>query len=211
MTRPMTRMSKPAWLIQTGIEYINRPRGGPRKTKAGRQEASGGTKGPTKVRAAMEQTSGGILPVFLISIGQGWLLLGPVPIFFRGGEEERRMTTKIACRRRHRRHRMAPDGGARLEFRYPQPNGLAMSVALLDLSPSGFSFSLTEELHSLEPGVSIDGVTMKLGETEIRGDILVIHINIERGVSGRVVLSFLGHRLDQVRSAVAAIGVAQGD
>jgi len=121
------------------------------------------------------------------------------------------MTTKIACRRRHRRHRMAPDGGARLEFTYPQPNGASLNVALLDLSPSGFSFSLTEELYDLDPGVSIDGVTMKLGETEIQGDILVIHINIERGVSGALFYPSTDLDLIKLRSAVAALGVAKGD
>lgn len=118
------------------------------------------------------------------------------------------MTTNTTCRRRHRRHRMDPGGGACLEFTYPQPNGAPMTVSLLDLSPSGFSFALNEELQHIEAGLSIDGVTVKLGDTEINGDILVIHVNIERGVSGALFYPSTDIDLIKLRSAVAALGVA---
>ena len=72
-----------------------------------------------------------------------------------------------------------------------------------------FTASLTEELESLEAGVGIDGVTMKLGDAEIEGDILVIHVNNERGVSGALFYPSTDIDLIKLRSAVAALGVAE--
>jgi hypothetical protein len=57
----------------------------------------------------------------------------------------------------------------------------------------------------------VDEVAIKLGETEIRGDMLIIHLNSERGVSGALFYPSSDIDLIKLRSAVAALEVVQSD
>ena len=121
------------------------------------------------------------------------------------------MTTRSACRRRHRRHRFRDDGSSRLEFVYPQPNGAQRDVALLDISPSGFSFEVPDELLSLDQGSTVQGITLRFSNCELRGDMLVVHVTRERGVAGALFYPASDLDLVKLRTAVAALEAVAAD
>ena len=95
------------------------------------------------------------------------------------------MTTTVACRRGHTRHRFLPDAGAQVTFPYPGPLGERFAMPLNDLSASGVAFTLTMELPALEPGRTIGPALLEFGEHRIRADLLVMHLTPDAG-SGSV-------------------------
>ena len=62
--------------------------------------------------------------------------------------------------------------------------GAHFSFPVLDLSPSGFSFSLDEPLPGIEVGSSIDGVTVSYGKLILQGDLMVMHVTPQHSVCG---------------------------
>ena len=91
------------------------------------------------------------------------------------------MKTKIGNRRRIRRYRVDKAGTANIEFRYPGPNGKSFVLPLIDLSIAGFSFKLEEPLSGLDNGSTIEDVVVRLGDCEIKGEVLVMYFNDEYG------------------------------
>jgi len=118
------------------------------------------------------------------------------------------MTTRIKCRRGQRRHSAAGSDRAWVEFRSPQAPDAPQRLPLVDISVSGFSFSLEEGSPRLGNGLEIAGVRIHLGGCEIRGDMVVMHVT-PRG-DGRVVCGALFYAagdedLLKLRSAVAGM------
>lgn len=81
-----------------------------------------------------------------------------------------------ACRRKVRRHRLGAES-SKIEFGYPGFAGERLSMPVLDLSLSGFSFRLTASLPDFEVGASITAAMLRVNGTEIDGDMVVMHIS----------------------------------
>jgi hypothetical protein len=86
------------------------------------------------------------------------------------------MTTSTTCRRSQRRHTAAGTNTAAIEFSYPQPEGRRYLFPLVDLSVSGVSFVFENELSGIEGGTALSDVRIHLGDCEILGDLVVMHV-----------------------------------
>jgi len=88
--------------------------------------------------------------------------------------------SKIAAtypnRRLERRHPLPSDAGAALFFRYPSPNGRSLEVRLRDVSLSGLSMLLPEELAGIQIGDIVKGIEARVARKTFRGDLLVMHV-----------------------------------
>ena len=79
-------------------------------------------------------------------------------------------------RRLERRHPLPPDAGAALFFRYPSPNGPSLEAPLRDVSLSGLSMHLPEELADIQPGDIVKGIEARVARKSFRGDLLIMHV-----------------------------------
>ncbi len=86
------------------------------------------------------------------------------------------MTTQVACRRRQRRYTFPENLVAVVEVAHEAFGGGRVAMPLRDISGAGVSFVLQRDMPGLEIGLSLDDVTVRLGEREIPGDLLVMHL-----------------------------------
>lgn len=86
------------------------------------------------------------------------------------------MSTITGCRRKQRRRTTSGSGNAWVEITCPQPEGRLHTLPLLDVSVSGLSFMFEEPLPGLESGASLNNVLVRLGDCEIRGELVVMHL-----------------------------------
>ena len=86
------------------------------------------------------------------------------------------MTTSTTCRRTQQRHTAVGTNTASIELSFPQPEGRRYLLPLVDLSVSGLSFVFEEELAGIENGTALSDVRVHLGNCEIQGDLVVMHI-----------------------------------
>ena len=90
---------------------------------------------------------------------------------------EPKVAAPFANRRLQNRYAVSPDAGATLEFAYPSPNGARVSTRLRDISLSGLSLSLPEELLGVQAGDIIKGIEARVAGKNFRGDLLVMHVS----------------------------------
>ena len=64
----------------------------------------------------------------------------------------------------------------KLEFGYPGPSDHPCAMQVRDISVSGISFTISEELPGLEVGRILEGATIRIGRRVIRGDLVVMHL-----------------------------------
>jgi len=86
------------------------------------------------------------------------------------------MSTRTACRRKTRRFPFNSGQNVWVEFEYPSQGGQAHRLPLVDISASGISFALTNELPLLESGTSLSGAVIRVESSEMRGDLLILHV-----------------------------------
>ena len=86
------------------------------------------------------------------------------------------MATLRQSRRVVRRHAIANADQARIAFPYPGPGGRRCELPLIDISISGLSFRYRDEIPRLETGAALSQVTVRFGNCEIEGDLLVMHV-----------------------------------
>lgn len=86
------------------------------------------------------------------------------------------MSTRTACRRRTRRFTVNSGQNIWVEFEYPSRGGQSHRLPLVDISASGISFALTNELPLLESGTSLPDVVIHVESAEMRGDLLILHV-----------------------------------
>lgn len=121
------------------------------------------------------------------------------------------MTTTTGCRRKQRRRPAAGSGTACVEIQYPQPGGRQHELALVDVSVSGLSFSFEEEFPGLESGTDLSDVVVRLGDCEIRGELVVMHVTArgdDRWLCGALFYAATDTDLLKWRSAIAGMEVA---
>jgi hypothetical protein len=89
---------------------------------------------------------------------------------------------KIAVTNRNRRlqHRFTipAESGAVLLFRYPTPqHGHRLEARLRDISLSGLSLTLPEELVGVQAGDIVKAIEARVAGKSFRGDLLVMHVS----------------------------------
>lgn len=122
------------------------------------------------------------------------------------------MATQTTCRRDSQRHSLGRSLRAWVEIDDPAPTGGRLRFPLFDLSTCGFSFRCSDQLPGLEPGARYEPVKLYIGECEINGDMLVMHVtpNEESGiVSGVLFYPATDEELLKLKGVVAGIEVAR--
>jgi hypothetical protein len=118
------------------------------------------------------------------------------------------MATTTTCRRTQRRHTAAGTHSAAIEVSYPQPEGKRFLLPLVDLSVSGLSFVFEDELAGIESGTALSDIRIHLGDCEIQGDLVVMHVT-ERSATqwtcGALFYAASDTDLLKWRSAIAGI------
>lgn len=79
------------------------------------------------------------------------------------------------CRRTHARYPLREAGGGIVVFGFPRPQDPPCTMQLRDISQSGLAFVLPHELPGLEVGDNLEDVCVRIGERELRGDMLIMH------------------------------------
>jgi hypothetical protein len=126
------------------------------------------------------------------------------------------MPTITKNRRRHARHEVSPDITASVEFDYPRPNGRSYRLRIVNISPSGLSFSMKKEdgLTTLDEGASLPDTVVHLGDCRIRGELLVMHVTPDadsRYLCGALFYPATDTELVKLKSVIAGMEVAGTD
>lgn len=87
------------------------------------------------------------------------------------------MSTKTPCSRRDERHHLSPALKARVEFDYP--SGKRWRLELVDLSVAGLAFALDQGHPKMECGSHLSEVQIHVGESELNGDLVILHVTRE--------------------------------
>ena len=103
------------------------------------------------------------------------------------------MSTTARCSRRDERHDLSTDLKARVEFDYPA--GKRWRLPLVDLSVAGLAFALDEGRPTMECGSHLSEVEIHIGETEMSGDLVILHVTRES--DSRTVCGALFHPASQ--------------
>ena len=90
---------------------------------------------------------------------------------------EPKVAAPFANRRLQNRLAIPRDAGALLEFSYPPPNGISLTAPLRDISLSGLSMSLPEQLAGIQAGDIVKGIEARVAGKTFRGDLLVMHVS----------------------------------
>jgi len=90
---------------------------------------------------------------------------------------EPKATAAFPNRRLQNRYAIPSDVGAVLQFRYPSPNGPRLDARLRDVSLSGLSIFLPEELAGIQAGDIVKGIEACVARKTFRGDLLVMHVS----------------------------------
>jgi len=90
---------------------------------------------------------------------------------------EPKTTATFPNRRLQNRFTVPSDAGAALQFRYPSPHGPRLQTRLRDVSLSGLSMTLPEELAGIQAGDIVKGIEAQVARKTFRGDLLVMHVS----------------------------------
>ena len=124
------------------------------------------------------------------------------------------MSTRTECRRGPARHPIPRAADRYVEFEHPRPGGRTYRFPLHDLSEAGLSFMLTEEVPMTDEGTSLEAVTVRLGNCEIHGDLLVMHVTPEMApgsVCGALFYPTSDLDLVKMKGLVAGLEVATSE
>ena len=122
------------------------------------------------------------------------------------------MTTTTGCRRQQRRRATSGSDSTCVEIKFPQPEGRKYELALVDVSVSGLSFALEDELPGLESGTDLADVVVRMGgDCEIHGELVVMHVTPRgsgRWLCGALFFAATDTDLIKWRSAIAGVEAA---
>ena len=117
------------------------------------------------------------------------------------------MSRSTACRRRSRRHRLSLDSEATVQLELPH-SGTRVSLLLVDISVSGFSFQLSGGADDeIEIGATLSDVTLAVGNCTISGEMMVLHVSLSEtgGVGGALFYPSTDADLVKLKSLVSGI------
>ena len=121
------------------------------------------------------------------------------------------MTTAQACRRKARRHPAKGSEEACVELSTPNRTGERCRLPLTDISISGLSFIIGDELPGIENGSDLSNAVIYLGACEIHGDLVVMHLTPQtdtRTICGALFYAASDEDLLKLRSAVSGMEIA---
>lgn len=121
------------------------------------------------------------------------------------------MTVAQANRRKTKRHSAKGSEQAYVELALQDYSGEPHRLPILDISVSGLSFSVGDELSGLENGLTLPDVVVRLGDCEIHGELVVMHLTPQtetRTTCGALFYAASDEDLIKLRSAVAGMEVA---
>lgn len=124
------------------------------------------------------------------------------------------MSTRTDCRRGPDRHPLPRADDRYVEVEHPKPGGRRYSFPLHDVSISGLSFVLNEEVPFVDEGTSLDGATVRVGGCTLRGDLLVMHVTPEMApgsVCGALFYPASDEDLIKLKSLIAGIEAVLAD
>jgi len=124
------------------------------------------------------------------------------------------MVTVTKSRRVTRRYAITKSDEACIEFDYPGPGGKRCSLPLIDISVSGLSFKIDDELLNIDSGTNLSPVVIRLGKCEIHGDLLVMHASPNspnETVCGALFYPAKDADLLKLKSAIAGIEAVLAD
>jgi hypothetical protein len=91
---------------------------------------------------------------------------------------EPKVAATFINRRLQRRFTVPADAGAALHFHYPTPqSGIRLEARLRDISLSGLSLTLPEELAGIQTGDIVKAIEARVAGKTFRGDLLVMHVS----------------------------------
>jgi len=98
---------------------------------------------------------------------------------------EPKLAPSFSNRRLQHRFTIPPDSGAALHFRYPAQHGPRLEARIRDISLSGLSMTLPEELSGIQTGDIVKAIEARVAGKTFRGDLLVMHVSAvnETGVA----------------------------
>jgi hypothetical protein len=120
--------------------------------------------------------------------------------------------TTTTCRRQQRRFASRGAGIARVELCYPGETGRRYVLPLVDASASGLSFSFEDELPGLEAGATLPDVVVRLGDCDVHGELVVMHVtpkNEALTLCGALFYATTDTDLVKWRSAVAGMSITR--
>ena len=88
----------------------------------------------------------------------------------------RKAAAPYVNRRLQKRYTLAPGSGAEVRFCHPSPNGLDMTATLRDISLSGLSIVLPDEIPGAEIGDIVKGISVRIDRKTFHGDLLIMHL-----------------------------------
>ena len=126
------------------------------------------------------------------------------------------MSPVTKTRRRQHRYPIQRGKLARVEFTHPSPNGRRYDLDVTNVSSSGvsFLFERADELASLEEGLSLPDVVIRVGACMIRGELLVMHVTCDAGsrpICGALFYPATDTDLVQLKAVIAGMEVAEAD
>jgi hypothetical protein len=80
-------------------------------------------------------------------------------------------------RRLQNRFAVPSDAGGILQFQYPSFGGPQIRAELRDISLSGLSLTLPEEMKGVQPGDIVKAIDARVASKTFRGDLLVMHVS----------------------------------
>ncbi len=124
------------------------------------------------------------------------------------------MSTTTASRRRDRRYALGKGGRVHgVEFVHPSPHGQLWCLSLLDISVSGLSFVLDDEISGIDEGTTISDVAVRVGDVEVCGELLIMHVSTaeNRRVCGALFYPATDADLKTVHDVLAGFGLNQSN
>lgn len=124
---------------------------------------------------------------------------------------EPKIASAYANRRLQNRFHVPAESAAAISFHYPPPYGPRLEARLRDVSLSGLSMALPEELSGIEIGDIVKGIEARIERKTFRGDLLVMHVtpaNQAAAVCGGLFYPEADEDLITIRLVVRALEAA---
>ncbi len=94
---------------------------------------------------------------------------------------EPKMSSAFPNRRLQNRYTLPAETEATLQFCHPPPHGPRLNARVRDVSLSGLSMILPEELSAVQVGDIVKGIDARVAQKSFRGDLLIMHVSHASG------------------------------
>jgi len=94
---------------------------------------------------------------------------------------EPKMSSAFPNRRLQNRYTLPAETEAMLQFCHPPPHGPRLNARVLDVSLSGLSMILPDELSAVQVGDIVKGIDARVAQKTFRGDLLIMHVSHAAG------------------------------